>query len=339
MSIETRYLVFPEKNRVATETESLRDPKAGEILVKNEFSLVSPGTELAIYTGSHVGFGDPDVPWAKYPLRPGYSSVGRVEAKGAGAGGPEVGTRVLHFSTHASHSLVDLEKALWFVLPEGLDPRRALFARFAQIAYTAFGAVHLAPERVLVLGAGMIGNLAAQIFRLLGKEPVLIGDIDRKRLAIAETCGIGRVVDTGAPDVPRAIREASGGRGVDLVVEATGVPALVAKALEWVNDFGEVILLGSTRGTVDLNVYKYIHRKKTVLSGAHESFFPMKSAEGPSHESMVKDILGWIADGRLKVDPFITHTLPPERAGEGYEGLLRDKERYLGVFVEWRQTR
>ncbi len=339
MTVRTRRLVFPEKNRVVVETESLGDPKAGEILVKNEVSLISPGTELAIYTGTHVGFGDPDVAWAKYPICPGYASAGSVVSIGAGTGpdtaAPRVGERVLHFSTHADHSLVDLGKSLWFTLPEGLDSRRALFARFAQISYTAYGAAHRVPERILVLGAGMIGNLTAQIFRLQGKEEVLVGDIDRKRLGIAGSCGIGRLIDTGCPDVPRAIREATGGRGVDLVVEATGVPILVAKALEWVNDFGEVILLGSTRGTVNLNVYKYVHRKKTILSGAHESFFPMKSAEGRSHESMVKDILGWIADGRLKVDPFITHTLPPERAGEGYEGLLKDKEHYLGVFIEW----
>ena len=338
MSIQTRKLVFPEKKRVVIEVEDIAEPKPGEVLVKNELSLISPGTELAIYTGTHVGFGDPDIAWAKYPLCPGYASAGSVIAAGKTAAGslvPKVGDRVLHFSTHADHSLVNLEKTLCFGLPEGLDLRRALFARFAQIAYTANGAAHLGPERVLVLGAGMIGNLTAQIFLLRGAEAVLVGDIDRKRLEIARACGIERLLDTSLPDVPAAIREATGGRGVDLVVEATGVPALVPKALEWVNDFGEVILLGSTRGTIDLNVYKYIHRKKTILSGAHETYFPLRSAGGRSHESMVKEILGWIAGGSLKVDPFITHSFPPERAGEGYEGLLNDKEHFLGVFIEW----
>ena len=338
MSVRTRKLVFPEKNKVIVETEDLKSPEAGELLVRNELSLISPGTELAIYTGTHVGFGDPDIAWAKFPLSPGYASAGRVLAVGGGAGdlgGFKPGDRVLHFSTHADHAILEPGKNLCFRLNEGADPRRALFARFAQISYTAYGVAHLAPKRVLVLGAGMIGNLAAQLFRLQGTEEVLVGDIDRKRLELARTCGIDRVVDTSGQDVPKALRDATGGRGVDLVVEATGVPALVAKALEWVNDFGEVILLGSTRGTVDLNVYKLIHRKKTLLSGAHESYFPLRSSEGRSHEAMVRDILRWIEEGSLKVDSFITHTFPPERAGEGYEGLLRDKEHFLGVFIEW----
>lgn len=304
-----------------------------QLLVRNTYSLISPGTELALYTGTHVGFSDPDIAWAKYPIQPGYASVGVIEESHSHSKG-KVGDTVLHFAPHGSHSLLNTEDDMFFVLEQSLDEKAALFARFAQISATAVHCCHIQPTGVLIFGAGLIGNCCAQLFQLEGVD-VVLADISEKRLELARQCGIKKVVNSVAPDFRQQLDTVTGNQGVDLIVEATGAPQLVTQALELVNNYGEVLLLGSTRGHVDLNVYKLIHRKKTILAGAHESYFPLRSETGLNHETIINTILGHLAKDDLKISPLISHEIAPHDAKYAYEGLLKEKETYLGVLINW----
>lgn len=332
MQYQATQVCFPEKFQVTLETAAITSHEH-ELLVKNRYSLISPGTELALYTGTHIGFSDPEISWARFPIFPGYASVGSVEQK---ITTPPLsqGARLLHFSHHSSYSVIDPEKTLWFLLPHEIDEKAALFARFAQISATAVNVRHVEPHTVLVFGAGLIGNLCAQLYQLKGQS-VILADISEKRLNIAQQCGIQKVTNPDAPDFQEQLQMLSEGHGVDLIVEATGIPALVNQAIEMVNEYGEVLLLGSTRGMVELNVYKFIHRKKTMLTGVHESYFPLKSASGLSHESLVKQVLAHIAAREVIITPLITHEIAPYEIQEAYEGLLHDKEHYLGIIIDW----
>ena len=60
----------------------LLDPAENQILVATEVSAVSPGTELAVYTGTHQWLLDPNLPEWKFPFRSGYSAAGTVIAVG-----------------------------------------------------------------------------------------------------------------------------------------------------------------------------------------------------------------------------------------------------------------
>lgn len=329
---ESTQLWFTDAFTVDFRTVPL-SPHDGQILVRNHYSLISPGTELALYTGTHVGFSDPDITWAKYPIQPGYASVGVIEAL-PDSGPGKIGDVVLHFSPHGSHSLLDPQTGLLFVLEPDVDPKAALFARFAQIAATARHVCHVPPVSVLVIGAGLVGNLCAQLFQE-NESDVVLADISETRLDLARQCGIRKRLNFAASDVRQHLQALTNDRGVDVIVEATGVPEVVTQALEIVNNYGEVLLLGSTRGPVELNVYKLIHRKKTMLSGAHESYFPVRSERGVSHETMVYSILRQLVDNALKVAPLISHEIAPRDAKRAYEGLLHDKESYLGVMINW----
>ena len=77
-------LVFTAADTCEVEPVDL-DERIGsqEVLIRNRLGLVSPGTELAIFTGEHRGFEDPNH-WAGYPWWPGYCNVGEVEASDAG---------------------------------------------------------------------------------------------------------------------------------------------------------------------------------------------------------------------------------------------------------------
>ena len=332
MKKQITQMCFTEKFAVEYQKATI-DPGERQFFVRNTHSLISPGTELALYTGTHVGFQDPDITWARYPILPGYASVGIIEHSGCPEKGT-VGDKILHCSTHSTHSLVDPDTDLFFILEEGIDEKAALFAKFAQISATAVNICHVQPSFVLVFGAGLIGNLCAQLYQIKGVD-VILADISEKRLEIAKQCGIRKVVHSGNADFQQTLHTLTDGRGVDLIVEATGVPALVNQSLELINGYGEVLLLGSTRGTVEINVYKLIHRKKVMLVGAHEGYFPLKSGKTLSHEKIIRQNLTYVARGDLTTAPLISHEITPEEVKEAYEGLLNEKEKYLGVIIHW----
>lgn len=337
MKLKVRQLMLVGKTKVEIQNVEIA-AASGDVLVKNRYSLISPGTELALFTGTHIGFSDPEIAWARYPLRPGYSSVGRIAGVGSEVEGFSEGEEVLHFQPHADYALVNPRKDLLFKLPPGLDAQKALFARFGQIAYTAAAASLKKEGYVLVLGGGIVGNLCAQLFQARQGRRTIIADIAPSRAALALRCGVGAAICAPAENMGEALLAETGQEGVSTVVEATGVPELVTAALKLVNRLGEVILLGSARGAVTIDVYKHIHRKALNVIGAHESRYPPFAGPGDSASQSFfgNDVLGMLAAGTIKTDGFLTDTVSPSRVAEAYAMLLNDRDRHLGILIDWK---
>jgi 2-desacetyl-2-hydroxyethyl bacteriochlorophyllide A dehydrogenase len=317
----------------------------GRMLVRNRCSLISPGTELALFNGTHIGFSDPSITWARYPVQPGYAAVGVVEEvredeSEEGSSSPQPGDTVLYYPPHARYGVLDPRSMIWSPFDGPADERHILFGRFAQIAYTSVASASVDYRRVLVIGAGIVGNLTAQLFKRAGADQVIISDLSERRLDIAHECGIEYVLPPDKSDSAERLRKLTEEQGVDIVVEATGVPEIVRKALEYVNPGGEVILLGSSRGAVELNVYSLIHRKYTRLTGAHEMRLPEKGGgEGDkvtrSRESVLREMVEAIASEELKVGPMFTHRIYPREVQNAYEQLSMNSEEYMGVVIDW----
>lgn len=337
MNVQLHEIMLTDNYKVELQKRKIEVSSPYAVGVRNTYSLISPGTELALYTGTHIGFTDPEIKWAEYPLRPGYASVGRVEFVGDQTAGFHVGDTVLHFQPHADYSVVDTQNALILRLSQDINPKHALFARFGQIAYTAVAASRKSDGPVLLYGGGIVGNLCAQIFMQRKNRPAILADISVSRLKLAESCGIDSRINPAEEDVKKALFAASHGSGVSTVVEATGVPELVTSALDYVNPQGEVILLGSTRGKVELDVYKLVHRKSTMLIGAHESRYPLfdKRGQENSHHFFCNDVLSMIAGQVLRVDPFITDIVAPENVENAYQMLMHEKDQHIGILINW----
>jgi threonine dehydrogenase-like Zn-dependent dehydrogenase len=309
---------------------------AHQVLVENEFSMLSPGTELALFAGTHIGFTDPEITWCRYPIKTGYSSVGKVLAAGAAAPFAP-GDRVHHYKPHADYAVVDTKKDIICPIPQGLDSKLALFGRFGQISFTAVG-VSQNSGAVLILGGGLIGNLCAQLFQEQTGRQVILADISPARIELAKKCGIKETVCSSSENLMEAVARITGGRGVNTAVEATGVPTMVSESLARVNPYGEVILLGSTRGKAEIDVYKLIHRKLCSLVGAHELRYPL-FPEGDSknnHRDFCVQVLEGLASGSIIAEPFITDIIPYTQAQEAYHWLLNDRDHHIGVIINWK---
>src|SRR5260370_39928455 len=91
--MKARQAVIVKPFEVAVREVDLPDPAENQILVATEVSAISPGTELAVYTGTHQWLLDPSLPDWKFPFRSGYSAAGTVVAVGSKALGWERGDR------------------------------------------------------------------------------------------------------------------------------------------------------------------------------------------------------------------------------------------------------
>jgi 2-desacetyl-2-hydroxyethyl bacteriochlorophyllide A dehydrogenase len=334
-NIEVKRIVFPKAHELAfmTETWDPANLEDDQLMMRTRYSLISPGTELAMFTATHIDIDNPDNRWAKLPFYPGYASVGEVIAVGSAVEGIRTGDVVLASGRHASHDIIRCSRDSVCRLPERIDPVHALFACLAEIALTAL--IHTryrVGTNVVVLGLGLIGNLAAQLYALQGAESIG-ADLSDERIKIAESTGFIHAIRSGEPaELRTRIREITGGSDPEIVVEATGAPQLIHTALELVRPHGQVVLLGSPRGTVELNAYRDVHRKGVSLIGAHGS---VKGFDGlPASWELTRYALRLIEGRCLAVDPLITHILPAAEARKGYELLLGRQA--LGVVLDWR---
>ena len=293
-------------------------------LVRTELTLVSPGTELAFYLGTHSALPDPENRYAKYPHRPGYASIGRVVGAGAKAARPPEG-RLLFFGPHATFATVNPAWQVWVPVPGELTLSTALLARLLQIAHTGLLQLRRAPRRVLVLGAGPIGLLAAQLLRAEYPAAVFVHDTNRERLALAARHGFeARAPDQFASDPP------------DCVIEATGVPSLCPVALATVARQGDVVLLGSPRGSATIELYKHVHLKNVALIGAHESLLPDTAPDGaPSRQIFIRKSLDLLQRGVVRVDGFVSRTVAPAEMPEAYAKLAADKSGNYVLLIDW----
>jgi 2-desacetyl-2-hydroxyethyl bacteriochlorophyllide A dehydrogenase len=318
--------VIHSPRQAALEPTSRPVPSAQQVLVRVERTLISPGTELALYEGTHSALGDPEVRFAKYPFRPGYAAIGRVEAAGADASNPAVGQRVFFHGRHASWGLLTPSSDVWLPVPAGITDDAVLLARLIQIASTAQQCARRQPRSVLVIGAGIVGIFAAQVFQAAGVEKVAIQDINPERVALAKRCGVQIAVVGSGQDFSTGLAQLGGS------AECVVVPA----ALSAVARLGEVVLLGSSRGFAEINLYKHVHAKGVSLVGAHEAIFPSKASTGViSREQLTLQAFEWLRAGKIRIDGLISHHITPEQLAETYARLSVDKSNLLGVVVNW----
>ncbi|MFN0146946.1 MAG: zinc-binding dehydrogenase [Dehalococcoidia bacterium] len=310
-----------------------------ELLVRLERTVISAGTETANYTALDPGVHVPGN-WNTYPWRPGYGGVGTVIARGAAVSYLQTGDRVYGIFHHATHEVVDAGRDLCLPVPAGLEPTPAVMARMGNVAITARQRSRAMPgDGVAVIGLGVVGNLAGQFFAADGFRVAGIDPQPRRRSA-ALACGFSAVIDPAslaAPVLAERLADALG-RPPRVIIDAVGDSAIVAGAVAMAPRNGEVILLGTPRAprSGDLTgLLNRVHAMGIELIGALEWNIPLLGRDRLSTERNAGQVLAMVAEGRLAVEPLVSHELPPSGLQEAYEGLLTRRDDYLGVVLDW----
>lgn len=347
MTFHGRQLVVTAPRAVGFEPITV-DPAAlapRELLLGIEYSVVSPGTELAFYTGVQREMAAREGMAFRYPTGVGYAGVGRVLAKGSDVPDGEygLGDRLLAQPRHASLARVRADQLL-LPVPDTVPPRLAGFARLAAIAATALRvSASQAGDWVAVYGLGLIGNFAAQLFALAGCRVIGL-ELSARRRAIARACGLAHTIDPAAGDPVAAVAAIAGTEGVRMVVEATGNSALALPALRLARRLGEVVLLGSPRAPYQgdfTELLRHVHIRGVTLKGALGGLLPTRRAEAlaGAGQHSIEGNLAWLLDliaaGTLKVEPLVLHMVRPDDVQTAYEGHLADPDAYLGTIIDW----
>lgn len=326
-----RRVVWP--GRATVEIEEFEFPLLGdnEILVATECTLISPGTERAFLLGLPNAQGN-------YPSYPGYSNIGVVVDIGRDVEGFKIGDRVASSRGHTSHFVATPDNLLK-VTERALSSERGVFFNLCTIAMQGVRKAKIElGEPTLVLGGGLIGLFAMQLARLSGGLPVITADLSDNRLQLARQVGADHALNPEAEDLDNQLDRITDGKGLAVVIEATGHPAVVNTAFQLADWYGRVVLLASTRGeTEHVNFYRDVHRKGLTVLGAHNSARPTHDSS-PNFWTLRDDwelSLQLIAHGRVVVDPLITHRMPGIQAAEAYEMLMDWDQNLLGVVLNW----
>jgi 2-desacetyl-2-hydroxyethyl bacteriochlorophyllide A dehydrogenase len=342
--MKARQAVLVEPFKVEIRDADLPDPAPNQILVECDASAISAGTELAVYTGTHQWLKDPKITDWKFPFRPGYSAAGRVVAVGRGIEGWKPGDRVSYPGNHATHELLTIghERGRLWKMPNNLAPEKAALACISRYGLGGVLRAGVTLGRsVAVLGQGIIGQFALRCALAAGCHPVVGIDSVPMRRQAAIAAGADQVIDPSTGDAKGQLQSYLGTRGAEIVVDATGVPDAVPVAMSLACDGGQVVVVGSPRGIAkEVNFYDDLHRRYIEVLGAHGNmlFEPahVRLAGAWDINKAQRWLLAELASGRLSTEKLVTHTIRPEEIGRAYEGLLKDKDNYLGVVVKWK---
>jgi L-iditol 2-dehydrogenase len=168
---------------------------------------------------------------------------------------------------------------------------------------------YFAGETVVVLGPGPIGLMALQLVKALGAVRVILTGTRPSRLALGKELGADLVVDVRREDAVTAVREATGGKGADTVIDCAGGDETFDQAIKMTKPAGRIILVAYYHGSVTADLADAVRRNLTIYT---------ERGEGGT---AVGQALALLAAGRLQAKPLVSHTFPLSRVHEGFEVL------------------
>jgi len=193
---------------------------------------------------------------------------------------------------------VVVPQRICYHLPEGLEFQEAAMLEAVSVALHAVRVSEMkGGETALVIGAGMIGLLTLQAAKAAGASKVLIADIDPTRLQTAQSIGADETLLLSGGELVKEILRRTGGKGVDLVLEAVGREETIAASISSVRKGGTVTLIGNISPEVKIPLQVVVSRQ-IRLQGSCAS-----SGEYPQAMEL-------LATGKIKVKPLITAVAP-----------------------------
>lgn len=183
-------------------------------------------------------------------------------------------------------------------IPKGLSLRNAaLVEPFAVAVHSCRKAGIEAGDTVVVVGQGPIGLCITQVAKHYGAYNVVALDVVENRLELARKLGADVTVNPREVDVVKAIKELTGGLGVDKVIEASGHPQALEHALSILKPAGRIVLVGLCFEDVKFRSYPIIYKEAEIVgSRVYVDEFPRT--------------LNLISKGYLKPEALITHEMP-----------------------------
>ncbi len=256
------------------------------------------------------------------------------------------GDRVASNGNHAE--VVSVPVNLCAGVPDGVSLEHASFAVLGAIALQG---VRLAQielgETVLVIGLGLVGQLAVSLLNAAGCR-VIGTDPDRSKCELALRMGAA----IAAPGISgTAVASETGGLGADAVVitASTKSNGPIELAADAVRKRGRVVLVGVVGLELDRRPF-YFKEAEFVVScsygpGRYDARYEELGQDYPAayvrwtEQRNIAAVLQAMASGKLNVEPLISHRFPIDKALDAYEMVRSGSEPYLGVVLQYDPAR
>jgi len=281
------------------------------------------------------------------PLPLGYCNVGTVIEAGSGVAGFAAGDRVVSNGRHAEAVAVPVN--LCARVPDGVSDDAAAFTVLGAIALQGIRLVQpTLGEAVVVTGLGLIGLMTVQLLRAHGCR-VLGIDMDPAKLRLAERFGAA-TVDLAAGADPVAAAEAfSRGRGVDAVIitASTKSSEPMHQAALMCRKRGRIVLVGVAG--LELSRADFYEKELQFQvscsygPGRYDPDYEEKGQDYPvgfvrwTEQRNFEAVLDMLAEGRLDVEPLISHRFALADAADAYD-LVTGGEPSLGILLDYPAT-
>jgi 3-hydroxyethyl bacteriochlorophyllide a dehydrogenase len=311
-------IMFTSRGKAEIIDEPMPECAPETVLLRTICSGLSNGTERSFLVGGPYGK-------SRWPSRIAYQSVSEVVERGESITRFDVGD-VVYTGTFPGHVEYHLarESDLIVKLPDGLDRREAAFLGVLSVSLHNAKRVAVSEgESCLVTGAGLIGQFAAQVCRVMGGR-VTVSDRDERRLALAAELGAEATALAGTPEGTKAVEDRA---PYAVALECSG-----ADVLAWIigRRMGEGLLARPSR--------------LALVAGRFEVRYDCGAAQGravaiyhSTHfvQEDLEEAVGLLADGRVRASPLIRDVVPAGQAPGVYDRLRDDPQGLLGTVFEW----
>jgi alcohol dehydrogenase len=346
---QMRALVFRGPNQIGIESVPIPKPGYGEVIIRVTLTTIC-GTDVHILKG-------------EYPVKPGlvigHEPVGVIYEIGPGVKDYSVGARVLVGAitpcgqceyclsgklsqcggaiggwkfgntingAQAEYLLVPHAQANLATIPDDLTDEQVIL--LSDIASTGFSASESADVRlgdsVAIFAQGPIGLCATVGARLKGAGLVIVVESDPVRIAMSKRMGADVVIDYRQQDISDEVRRLTGGRGVDVAIEALGTSQTFEGALKVLRPGGTLSSLGVYSGKLSIPLEPF-----AAGLGDHKIITTLC----PGGKERMRRLMELVRHGRVDLRPLLTHTFTLDEITKAYDLFANRKEGVLKVAI------
>jgi len=317
-------------------------PTADEVLIEVKRIGVC-GSDIHVYHGLH--------PYTSYPVVQGHEVGGVVAETGRGVTGfkpgdkvvfmPQVTCGVCYPCRHGMYHICDNLKVMGFQtsgaaqeffpvksemvlkLPENMTlDEAALVEPISVAAHAVRRSGGVEGKKVVVLGAGTIGNLVAQVARASGATDLIITDVSEYKLNKAHATGFAHAVNTKQENLNEAILKYFGPDKADLMFECVGVQDTITQAVDYARKGSTIVIVGVFGKKPEVNL-GFVQDRELSLVGT-------LMYQKQDYERAI-DLA---ANGKLQLVPMVTQRFPFKRYLEAYEMIEGSHGEYMKVMID-----
>lgn len=336
-----RVLCLPEPGKLELQDLPMVRRHEGTAVVKMEMCGIC-GSDVTAYRGVN--------PTMRYPINGlGHEGVGVITEIGDNDKGLKIGDRVAlepyvpcnkchmcevgRFNNCADIRVCGVHKdgmmaeyfehpiQLLYKLPDGLSWEHAALVEPLTIGLHAATRARVSKgEHVAVFGAGIIGLLAAFACINYGAEPILV-DVLQKRLDHAAKLGVPRVFNSKDGGVEEHLREVTGGKLPEAMIDCTGAPVILENMHNYVCHGGRIALVGWPHNPVSINTVRCMQKELDIC--------PSRNSNGKFPEA-----IRLINENKVPTDEIITRLIELSQVESTIQDMARDPSGYMKVIVK-----